>query len=82
MQAFLTHRALQSVLACFTGALETARSDSVQVFALLFTVSDENFSWYLDENIRTYITNPAADLKEDEDFIESNKMHGVFGLFI
>lgn len=39
-------------------------------------VSDENFSWYLDENIRTYITNPARNLKEDEDFIESNKMHG------
>lgn len=39
-------------------------------------VSDENLSWYLDENIRTYITNPARDLKEDEDFMESNKMHG------
>lgn len=45
-------------------------------YALLFMVSDENFSWYLDENIRTYITNPARNLKEDEDFIESNKMHG------
>lgn len=42
----------------------------------MFMVSDENFSWYLDENIRTYITNPPRDLKEDEDFIESNKMHG------
>lgn len=50
------------------------------MFALLFTVSDENFSWYLDENIRTYITNPATDLKEDEDFIESNKMHGEIRL--
>lgn len=39
-------------------------------------VSDENHSWYLDENIRTHITNPAANLKEDEGFIESNKMHG------
>lgn len=45
------------------------------MYALLFMVSDENFSWYLDDNIRTYITNPANDLKEDEDFIESNKMH-------
>lgn len=45
-------------------------------FALLFMVSDENFSWYLDDNIRTYITNPASGLKEDEEFIESNKMHG------
>ncbi|XP_060933468.1 ceruloplasmin [Limanda limanda] len=50
------------------------------LYALLFMVSDENFSWYLDENIRTYVTNPAANLKEDEDFIESNKMHGINGL--
>lgn len=39
-------------------------------------VSDENFSWYLDDNIKTYVTNPTRDLKDDEDFIESNKMHG------
>lgn len=42
-------------------------------------VSDENFSWYLDDNIKTYVTNPAQDLKDDEDFIESNKMHGEKG---
>ncbi|XP_057698200.1 ceruloplasmin [Corythoichthys intestinalis] len=48
-------------------------------YALIFLVSDENFSWYLDENIRTHITNPARGLKEDEDFIESNKMHGING---
>lgn len=45
-------------------------------------VSDENFSWYLDDNIKTYVTNPAKDLKDDEDFIESNKMHGEKGLSI
>ncbi|KAF7654103.1 hypothetical protein LDENG_00073910 [Lucifuga dentata] len=49
------------------------------LFALLFMVSDENFSWYLDENIRMHITSPARGLKEDEDFIESNKMHGING---
>lgn len=31
---------------------------------------------YLDENIRTHIRNPRTNLKDDEDFIESNKMHG------
>lgn len=46
------------------------------LYALLFMVSDENFSWYLDENIKAYITNPASGLKDDEDFIESNKLHG------
>lgn len=27
-----------------------------------------------------YVTNPTRDLKDDEDFIESNKMHGEEGL--
>lgn len=48
-------------------------------YSLLFMVSDENFSWYLDENIRTYIPKPDPNLKEDEDFIESNKMHSING---
>ncbi|XP_042313911.1 ceruloplasmin isoform X3 [Sceloporus undulatus] len=48
-------------------------------FALLFMVSDENESWYLDENIKTYSPNPEAVNKEDEEFIESNKMHAING---
>ncbi|XP_041038821.1 ceruloplasmin [Carcharodon carcharias] len=48
-------------------------------FALMFSVVDENFSWYLDENIRTYCTNPSKVDQEDEDFMESNKMHSING---
>ncbi|MEQ2183318.1 hypothetical protein GOODEAATRI_031534 [Goodea atripinnis] len=48
----------------------------VEEFALLFLVFDENESWYLDENIRRHIRNPRPNLKDDEAFIESNKMHG------
>ncbi|XP_067452389.1 ceruloplasmin [Thunnus thynnus] len=68
------------LLVCKRGTLDV-HGDRVAdyVYALLFMVSDENMSWYLDENIRTYITSPARDLKEDEDFIESNKMHGING---
>lgn len=51
-------------------------SSADYLYALILMVSDENFSWYLDDNIRTHITNPARGLKEDEGFIESNKMHG------
>lgn len=51
----------------------------VEEFALLFLVFDENESWYLDENIRTHIRNPHANLKDDETFIESNKMHAING---
>nr|XP_008123933.1 PREDICTED: ceruloplasmin-like [Anolis carolinensis] len=42
-------------------------------------VFDENESWYLDENIKTYSANPEDVNKEDEDFIESNKMHVING---
>lgn len=47
-------------------------------FALLFMVFDENESWYLDENIKMYSANPHLVDKEDEGFLESNKMHGMF----
>ena len=40
------------------------------------TVFDENLSWYLDHNIRTFTTSPNAVNKEDEGFVESNRMHG------
>uniref|UniRef100_A0A8B9H960 Ceruloplasmin n=1 Tax=Astyanax mexicanus TaxID=7994 RepID=A0A8B9H960_ASTMX len=52
----------------------------IEEFALLFTVFDENQSWYLDDNIKTHVKNPPSKLKEDPDFIESNKMHGINGL--
>ncbi|XP_069474464.1 ceruloplasmin [Ambystoma mexicanum] len=46
-------------------------------FILMFSVVDENLSWYLDDNIGTYCT---ADVdKEDEDFQESNNMHAING---
>ncbi|XP_027731626.1 ceruloplasmin isoform X1 [Vombatus ursinus] len=48
-------------------------------FSLLFLVFDENESWYLDENIQTYSADPEKVNKEDEDFIESNKMHAING---
>lgn len=34
------------------------------------------FCRYLDENIRRNIRNPQPNLKADDSFIESNKMHG------
>lgn len=42
------------------------------------------YSRYLDENIRTHIKSPRANLKDDETFIESNKLHGEIpdGVFL
>ncbi len=52
----------------------------IEEFALLFMVFDENESWYLDDNIKAHVKTPPATLKEDAEFIESNKMHGEFNL--
>uniref|UniRef100_A0A672IVS9 ferroxidase n=1 Tax=Salarias fasciatus TaxID=181472 RepID=A0A672IVS9_SALFA len=67
------------LIICKRESLSNSSPAVSAVYALLFMVSDENFSWYLDENIQTYITNPLRNLKEDKDFIESNKMHGING---
>ncbi|XP_023578498.1 ceruloplasmin [Octodon degus] len=48
-------------------------------FSLLFLVFDENESWYLDENIKTYSEHPEKVNKENDEFIESNKMHAING---
>ncbi|RMC20366.1 hypothetical protein DUI87_01215 [Hirundo rustica rustica] len=44
-------------------------------FFLMFSVVDENLSWYLEENIASFCTDPGSVDKEDEGFWESNKMH-------
>ncbi|XP_075054840.1 ferroxidase HEPHL1 [Mixophyes fleayi] len=69
------------LLVCRRGSL---RSDNTQVgvekeFYLLFTVFDENLSWYLEENMAMVSIDPSAIDTEDEDFQESNKMHAVNG---
>lgn len=48
-------------------------------FVTLFSVFDENVSPYLDENIRTFASDPDSVDPEDEDFVESNLMHAVNG---
>lgn len=47
----------------------------------MFSIVDENLSWYLDDNINNYCTMPSTVDKDDEDFQESNKMHCAYFLF-
>lgn len=87
---------ITAVSACFQdlysgliGPLIVCRKPYVKVFnpikkmefSLLFLVFDENESWYLDDNIKKYSDHPEKVNKEDEEFIESNKMHGMRKLF-
>jgi FtsP/CotA-like multicopper oxidase with cupredoxin domain len=48
-------------------------------FVTMFEVSDENNSWYLDENIERYIDQPEQVDRDDEEFHESNLMHAING---
>lgn len=60
-----------------SGALDRSgihRLDVDKEYFLMFSVVDENLSWYFNDNIRSLSSN-AADLIEDEDFQESNLMH-------
>nr|KAF6477344.1 ceruloplasmin [Molossus molossus] len=53
--------------------------DIDQEFVVMFSVVDENFSWYLDDNINSYCFEPEKVDKENEDFQESNRMYSVNG---
>ncbi|MCJ8745764.1 hypothetical protein PDJAM_G00134240 [Pangasius djambal] len=71
------------LVVCRKGTLDKAnrkRTDVDKEFALLFMVFDENESWYLEDNIQTYLhKNPDTFDKDDEGFMESNMMHGING---
>lgn len=65
--------------ASWTHLLSTSCAKSVLSPVLCRCI--DNICWscqyfrYLDDNIRTYIRSPRPNLKEDDTFIESNKMH-------
>uniref|UniRef100_A0A8C3PVI4 ferroxidase n=1 Tax=Chrysolophus pictus TaxID=9089 RepID=A0A8C3PVI4_CHRPC len=70
------------LVTCKEGILTgtSQRRQDVDVdFFLMFSVVDENLSWYLDENIASFCTDPGSVDKEDEEFQESNKMHAING---
>ncbi|KAM5180408.1 ferroxidase HEPHL1 [Mantella aurantiaca] len=70
-----------ALLTCKKGNLDSSlnRLDVDKEFALMFNVVDENFSWYLEENIQRYCSEADTVVMEDEDFQESNKMHAING---
>uniref|UniRef100_A0A8C5TFG4 ferroxidase n=1 Tax=Malurus cyaneus samueli TaxID=2593467 RepID=A0A8C5TFG4_9PASS len=68
------------LLTCRKGKNTKRERQDVDVdFFLMFSVVDENLSWYLDENIASFCTDPGSVDKEDEEFQESNKMHAING---
>lgn len=41
----------------------------------MFSVVDENLSWYLEGNIKAFCSEPEKVDKDNEDFQESNRMY-------
>ncbi|XP_029458196.1 hephaestin-like protein 1 isoform X2 [Rhinatrema bivittatum] len=71
-----------ALLTCKKGTLAgstLSRTDVDKEFILMYSIVDENDSWYLDENIEKYCSEPGSVNKDDEDFQESNKMHAING---
>ncbi len=66
------------LIICRKGTLgvDGRRQDVDREFVLLFNVFDENQSWYLDDNIQKYAMTPNDVDLGDEEFEESNLMHG------
>ncbi|XP_036602582.1 ferroxidase HEPHL1 isoform X1 [Trichosurus vulpecula] len=70
------------LLVCKKGILTNnpaIRTDVNKEFIVMFTLVDENQSWYLDENIRNFCTAPGTVDKDDAVFRRSNKMHALNG---
>lgn len=69
---------LQYCLYCFIGQ----RRDLENEFVVLYTIFDENESWYIQENINRYTRQPWTVNPKDRSFIASNRMHGIFLLLL
>ncbi|CAN9501344.1 unnamed protein product [Ophioblennius macclurei] len=85
----ITSGLIGALLTCKKGTLKTAkeidpskpesaRNDVDQDVFLMFTVVDENQSWFIDENIQTCSDSAGVD-PDDPAFQESNRMHAING---
>uniref|UniRef100_A0A8C4U0A5 Coagulation factor V n=1 Tax=Falco tinnunculus TaxID=100819 RepID=A0A8C4U0A5_FALTI len=56
---------------------KTKKADGEQ--HAMFAVFDENKSWYIEDNIKDYCSNPASVKRDDPKFYNSNIMHTING---
>uniref|UniRef100_A0A8C5M8P0 ferroxidase n=1 Tax=Leptobrachium leishanense TaxID=445787 RepID=A0A8C5M8P0_9ANUR len=68
-----------TMLICKEGFLTRGKYKAYKEFVVMASVVDENRSWYLDENIETFCTDPASVDKNDEEFQKSNRMNSING---
>ncbi|XP_048258570.1 hephaestin-like protein [Haliotis rufescens] len=72
-----------TIVICRKGILDSnnTRTDVNREFALLFSIFNENKSWYLSDNIANHAAGRVGtDYDDDGDFEESNLFHSINGL--
>ncbi|KAH9508745.1 hypothetical protein Btru_049799 [Bulinus truncatus] len=71
-----------SLVVCRKGVLDERgqRKDVDRELFIFMSVTNENLSWYLEDNVRSFApARRGTNYQEDEDFVESNKMHSING---
>ncbi|XP_012885364.1 PREDICTED: ceruloplasmin-like isoform X2 [Dipodomys ordii] len=64
------------LILCKAGSLHKEKEKNIdQEFVVMFSVVDENLSWYLEDNIKTYCSEPEKVDTDSEEFQESNRMY-------
>ncbi|XP_028817452.1 hephaestin-like protein 1 isoform X3 [Denticeps clupeoides] len=74
-----------ALLTCKRGVLldsKNMRSDVDQDFFFMFSIMDENLSWYLEENISKFCSESSKVDRFEESFQKSNKMHFFLSIAI
>ncbi|XP_039096968.1 ceruloplasmin-like [Hyaena hyaena] len=67
------------ILTCKRGTLDGDTEKNIdRSYVLMLSITDENSSWYIDENIKTYIESGKVNMS-DSGFQESNQMHSING---
>ncbi|NXG18245.1 FA8 factor, partial [Grallaria varia] len=67
------------LLICFKKSMDQRGNQVDNTGLVLFSVFDENLSWYLEENIRRFCSDPAHVDTQDPQFYASNVMHTING---
>ncbi|GAB1287406.1 Ceruloplasmin [Apodemus speciosus] len=68
------------LILCKKGSLYKEKEKNVdQEFVVMFSVVDENLSWYLEDNIKTFCSEPERVNTDNEEFQESNRMYSING---
>lgn len=72
----LKHKLKIKIVIFTSGSLDKDKEKNIdKEFVVMFSVVDENFSWYLEDNIKTYCSEPEKIDQDNEDFQESNRMY-------